>query len=769
MKTTEQKDELRECRIQLKSCNEYTEILQNISIELIREDNIQRVFEKIADAAMQIMNSEYSSMQILHSEYEKRGKLQLLASRGFSQEAKKFWQWVSAEDAGSTCGEALRTGRRVIASNVRECDFMQGTKDLETYLQTGINAVQTTPLYSRNGKMLGMLSTHWREPYKPSEEELRSLDILARQAADLIEQKQFEEKLRESEERYRTLFEYMNDGFFSAEIVCNESGSPEDYVYLTANPAFNRAFNLKNQEIIGRRNSQVFKPLNCSIEIFDEVARTGKPTVFEEFFKDLNRYFLIQVFSPKAGQFACLAQDITERRIAEDKNIWDKEKAEILYEVTEKLLKSNCPQEIIEELCTRVMKFLKLDTFFNYLIDEDKMRLQLIACGGVPKEHIKEIKWIDLGVAVCGRAARDGCIIVTENIQSTIDERTKFIKSLGLRAYTCHPLMEQNKVIGTLSFGTKSKDTFSKEELSLIQLIVNQVSIGMHRMRAEQLLIRQQQLMVQAENEKRQALEKTLQMKDEFLSLISHEFRTPINVIYTAIQALNLVYDNEMSDKVKEYIKTIKQNTFRQLRLVNNLLDITRTNSGHIKINKRNIDIVLLTKSITESVYQYAGQKGVEISFVSSFQKKVIAIDDEKFERIILNLLSNAIKFTPRGKSVTVSLRRVKGSICIEVKDKGIGIPPDKIDLIFKRFGQVDSSLSRQAEGTGIGLSLVKNFVEALGGSISVKSKIGSGSNFTILLREEKVIEEQIDFQTMGLMDNRLVHVTNVEFSDIYL
>ncbi|EKQ54482.1 MULTISPECIES: PAS domain-containing sensor histidine kinase [unclassified Clostridium] len=280
-------------------------------------------------------------------------------------------------------------------------------------------------------------------------------------------------------------------------------------------------------------------------------------------------------------------------------------------------------------------------------------------------------------------------------------------------------------------------------------------------------LLKQQKEKLEKINE---ALKNAMDMKDEFLSVISHEFRMPLNVINTAIQTLNLVYSDQMTEKVKKYMGTIRQNTNRQLRLVNNLLDITRANVGNIKINKKNIDVVFLTKAITESVYEFASKKGVRVKFVSKLSKKIIGLDDEKYERIILNLLSNAIKFTPEGKSITVSLRLLKGNINIEVKDYGIGIPPDKLDIIFERFGQVDSSLSRQAEGTGIGLSLVKKLVEALGGSINVKSKLGKGATFTIVLPDEKAIEEKNEKLMLDLMnDNRLIQTTNIEFSDIYL
>jgi signal transduction histidine kinase len=264
-------------------------------------------------------------------------------------------------------------------------------------------------------------------------------------------------------------------------------------------------------------------------------------------------------------------------------------------------------------------------------------------------------------------------------------------------------------------------------------------------------------------------IQKALEMKDEFLSLVSHEFRTPLNVISSAIQALSYIYGSELPYKAKQYLSMIRQNTFRQLRLVNNLLDITRVNAGRIKVSKKNIDIVFLTKAIVESVNTYAAQKTIDIKFITLFEEKVIGIDEEKYERILLNLLSNAIKFTPEGKSITVTLSSIENQISVEVKDNGIGIPANKLDIIFERFGQVDSSLSRQAEGTGIGLSLVKKFTEALEGSISVKSETGKGSTFTILLPGETIIEENSKKEAGDLLDNRLVQTTRVEFSDIYM
>ncbi|MBB6214432.1 signal transduction histidine kinase [Anaerosolibacter carboniphilus] len=288
---------------------------------------------------------------------------------------------------------------------------------------------------------------------------------------------------------------------------------------------------------------------------------------------------------------------------------------------------------------------------------------------------------------------------------------------------------------------------------------ITQVVLDRKRIEEQNVMISQQ----------KEQLEMALQMKDEFFSMISHEFKTPLNVIYSAVQAMELICGDELSDKGKGFINKIRQNTFRQLRLVNNILDITRMNARQFSMHIKNLDIVFLTKAIAESVELYAKQKDIQINFTSEVEQAVIGIDDEKYERILLNLMSNAIKFTPRNGRINVNLADNEDTIRIEIEDTGIGIPKEKQKEIFERFGQVDSSLSRQAEGTGIGLSLVKRFVEAMGGNISLTSEVGTGSTFTILLPKNQAEEVDTFNSPLGLTNDRLINTIRIEFSDIYL
>jgi len=315
------------------------------------------------------------------------------------------------------------------------------------------------------------------------------------------------------------------------------------------------------------------------------------------------------------------------------------------------------------------------------------------------------------------------------------------------------------RINGT-SLMDKEKD-FDIRIISIRDVTEEEKREEMYRKHTERLL--------NLEKEKAHTLENVIKMKEEFLATISHEFKTPLTVINAIIQTLETFYSSEMSPKVMGYLKKIRQNSFRQLRLVNNLVDITKVNNDKFKIHKKNMDIIFLTRIITESVQYFAQQKGVELHFSSVLTKLVMGIDEEIYERILLNLLSNAIKFTPAGKSIYVNVETKKNNVVIYVCDEGIGIPKDKQKLIFERFGQVDNSLSRQAEGSGIGLSLVSTLITALGGKISLKSYLNKGSIFKVTLPVSLVNDSPEEIRVSTDIDKRLIQTTKIEFSHVYI
>lgn len=258
-------------------------------------------------------------------------------------------------------------------------------------------------------------------------------------------------------------------------------------------------------------------------------------------------------------------------------------------------------------------------------------------------------------------------------------------------------------------------------------------------------------------------------LKTEFFANLSHELRTPINVILSAIQLLNLYASEGPVDinnkNINKYIFTMQQNCYRLLRLVSNIIDITKIDTGFFELQLENNNIVNIVEDITLSVSEYMEQKGITLIFDTEVEEKFIACDADKIDRIMLNLLSNAVKFTNPGGQITVNIYDKKDKVLISVKDNGIGIPKGKQKLIFERFHQVDKSLTRSHEGSGIGLSIVKSLVELHEGNIKVKSEYKKGTEF-ILELPVKLVRSKNSLYNNSHGDN--IEKINIEFSDIF-
>lgn len=272
------------------------------------------------------------------------------------------------------------------------------------------------------------------------------------------------------------------------------------------------------------------------------------------------------------------------------------------------------------------------------------------------------------------------------------------------------------------------------------------------------------------ETKAKNKIEEALKIQDEIFANVSHELKTPLNVIFSTNQLMEFYYkDDSLEDnkeKISKSINIIKQNCYRFTKLINNIVDISKMNSGFFKLNLSNENIVNITEDIVQSVSDYIKVKGLNIVFDTNTEEKIIACDPDKIERIILNLISNAIKFTNASGSIFINLIDKGDNVEILIKDTGMGMDQKHLNKIFKRFHQIDKSLSRNAEGSGIGLSLVTSLVKLHGGKISVDSEVGKGSTFKVEL-PAKTVE---DVEVIGIIKpvNNKIEMINIEFSDIY-
>ncbi|AKB12204.1 PAS domain S-box-containing protein [Methanosarcina thermophila] len=309
------KNELIELRDKLEAEVRDTNILHKLSMRYIEGKDLFSILQETIEAAIAITRAYKGNIQILDPP---TGKLKIVAQKGFSSQFLKFFELVDTEDA-ATCGAAMKQMKRVVVEDITQSPVFLGSNALNILLDEGIRAVQSTPMVSWSGQFMGIISTHFNHVHTPSERELMLIDILARQTADIIENKKTEEILQESEKRYRTLFTNMTEGFLLAEVIYDKSGKPYDYRYLEVNPVYERSTGLKREQILGKSILEILPNVNpVLIEKFGETVLSGKPEHFEIFSRVTNKYFDTYVFSPDKEKVAATFRDITGRKKAEE-------------------------------------------------------------------------------------------------------------------------------------------------------------------------------------------------------------------------------------------------------------------------------------------------------------------------------------------------------------------------------------------------------------------------------------------------------------------
>ncbi|MBU3188833.1 two-component sensor histidine kinase [Clostridium bowmanii] len=313
-------------------------------------------------------------------------------------------------------------------------------------------------------------------------------------------------------------------------------------------------------------------------------------------------------------------------------------------------------------------------------------------------------------------------------------------------------LRKQNNKLNILNQIMVSKNKKIEEQKKELEVVIEFLSID-----------------ITTEIKSNKSMEKELKSQEEFLANISHELKTPLNVIYSTIQLFNMYCKNGSLDKNRDsifrYINSMMKNCHRLSKLINNIVDLSKIEAGFFELKLSNNNIVEIVEEIVISVSAYTDVKGLSIIFDTDTEENIIACDPEKIERIVLNLISNAIKFSDEGNEIFVKIQDKNEFIEISVKDNGIGIEPNQLDMIFNRFKQVNKSLSRNAEGTGIGLSLVKAIVELHQGRIYVESELGKGSEFIVELPKRTVRQEEI-FVSSTLRNK--TEDLQVELSDVF-
>lgn len=590
-----------------------------------------------------------------------------------------------------------------------------------------ISAFMGIPVKEKS-RLVGVLAVANRPGgYTPALQEL--LESLAPAIILSLLKKRGEETALENEQLMRTIMESAADFLFVKD---------RDSRVVMINQAYGRTFGVEIGDVIGKNDYELYSDAELAREVIENdrhVMRTGKTLVCQEAALTADGYRTFQLSKVpwvdtrgRVMGILGIAHDVTELKTAKDSleqmvasMQHSKETIEILYETTERLLNAQAPRGEITALCGKVMKFLDCHVFFNYLTEGSHEVMRLNACAGVSEQQNAALEFLPIGEAICGCVVRYQCRIVSECIQTSDDPRTELMKSMGIRAYACHPLMMDGKALGSLGFGTRSRDRFNDEELLLMKTVAESVAVAISRKQNEETLIRQAEELKTADR-----------YKNAFLGTLSHELRNPLATISMGLSLLEATQDREQQEKTIE----IMNRQITQLgNLVDDLLNLTRITQNKIVLKKERLELSSLACTVAEDYHPQFREKNIHLDCGVPHRAVYVEADPVRVKQIVGNVVMNALKFTDTGGAVRLSVSAQNGSALIQVKDTGRGIDPALLKIIFEPFMQADDTIDRKNGGLGLGLSIVKGIAELHGGSVSaVSAGHGKGSEFTICL-----------------------------------
>jgi two-component system, NtrC family, sensor kinase len=299
--------------------------------------------------------------------------------------------------------------------------------------------------------------------------------------------------------------------------------------------------------------------------------------------------------------------------------------------------------------------------------------------------------------------------------------RENLIES-GIRAILAAPMVRENRVIGCLAVTRNHPGEFAAETIELLRTFATQSALAIQNAR----LFREIE-------EKSCQVEAASQHKSEFLANMSHELRTPLNAIIGFSEVLTDRMFGELNEKQEEYLKDIYASGNHLLSLINDILDLSKIEAGRMELELTDFHLPTGLDNALTLVRERAGRRSITLQTSVDERLGEIRADERKIRQVVLNLLSNAIKFTPEGGRIEVAAAPRDGSVEVAISDTGVGIAPEDQEAVFEEFRQVGTA-DKKAEGTGLGLTLCRKFIELHGGRIWVKSQVGQGSTFTFTI-----------------------------------
>jgi PAS domain S-box-containing protein len=555
---------------------------------------------------------------------------------------------------------------------------------------------------------------------------------------DVTERRRGEEAIRESEARYRSVFDNANDSILTFTL---------EGVVTSVNRAYERLTDWTRDELIGLNWDVLIAPVDRE-RMADRTRRAlaGEklPSQFEvrTLCKDgrvvplEGRTRMQRDLDGRPTGFQGIYRDITERKQAEEALRESEERyramfaeaqergevLDRLYRVMASMQVSLNSQDRLRAFVEGVHKVLGFDRFYVALASPDLAAFEVVAAAGV--EMFERLPLTPAaGPLYHAYATRQPLAILNDDdlrrvppVGAEYRDRSYFRS----RRFIVAPLIAGDRVIGVASADNKTtRRPITLANVELFTLVSQQLATALEEAR------------LYAEVERKSAeLESASRHKSEFLANMSHELRTPLNAVIGFSEVLSERMFGELNEKQDEYLKDIHASGQHLLSLINDILDLSKIEAGKMELEPSDFDLPMTIDNALMLVRERAARRGIALHRAVDERLGQVEADERKIRQVLLNLLSNAIKFTPEGGRVEVAAKPVDGFIEVSVSDTGVGIAPADQEAVFEEFRQVGTA-DKRVEGTGLGLALSRKFVELHGGKIWVKSQVGAGSTFT--------------------------------------
>ena len=584
-------------------------------------------------------------------------------------------------------------------------------------------------------------------------------EIAERKRAE-AERVQAETSLRESEERYRAVVEDQT------ELICRLL---PDLVLNFVNSAYCQYFGKRYEDLIGHS----FLPLiveddrTRAVELLHSLSPENPVVTFEERVvasggRTRWQQWTVRAILDDQGQIAeyqGVGRDITERKMAEDALQRYAERLRTLRAIDGAILAAWSSEEIAQATLRHIRELVPCRVAGIVMFDAETGEGTLSALHASGEVGLEAGMCFSLtGPAM--EALQHGQVLVqadssaSSSVQGSggselgVHRRrpvppAQAMRSAGVRAYMAVPLIAKGELIGTLALGAETPGAFTPEHMDIAREVTNQLAVALYQARLheqiEHHVIELERRVAERTSDLSAAnaeLARAARLKDEFLASMSHELRTPLNAILGLSEALQEQVYGPLNKRQLKSLRNVEASGRHLLSLINDILDVSKIEAGKVELEIGPVSVESVCRACLSLIRQAALKKWLKVS--SSFDSAVSTIqaDPRRLKQMLVNLLSNAVKFTPEGGAVGLEVVGDPEAQVVHftVWDTGIGIAFQDMQRLFKPFVQLDSSLSRQHAGTGLGLVLVHRMAEMHGGGVSVESKVDQGSRFTISL-----------------------------------